>query len=70
MKVAFKNDERDFSDGKGRSREGKHGLMGEVEIQVTENAPGDGVTVTFKYDDKTGIVSQGGLRDRAKSLMW
>lgn len=70
MKVAFKNDERDFSDGKGRSREGKHGLMGEVEIQVTENAPGDGMTVTFKYDDKTGIVSQGGLRGRAKSLMW
>lgn len=70
MKAVYMNDERDFSDGKGRSREGKHGLMAEVEIQVTEDAPGDGVTVTFKYHDKTGIVSQGGLRGRTKSSMW
>lgn len=53
------NDERDFSDGKQRSREGKRGLVRQVEIQVTEDAPGDGVTVTFKYDDKIRIVSQG-----------
>lgn len=59
MKAAFMNDERDFSDGKQRSREGKRGLMRQVEIQVTEDAPGDGVTVTFKYDDKIRIVSQG-----------
>lgn len=70
MKVASMNDERDFSDGKGRRREGKHGPMGEVEIQVTEDLLGDGVTITFKYDDKTGIVFQGGLRGRIKSLMW
>lgn len=70
MKVAFMNDERGFSDGKGRRREGKYGLMGEVEIQVTKDHPGDGVTVTCKYDDKTGIVSHGGLRGRIRSLMW
>lgn len=35
------NDETGFIDGEGRSREGEHGLMGEVEIQVTEDAPGD-----------------------------
>lgn len=70
MKAAFMNDERDFSDDKGRSRDGKHELMGEVEIQVTEDAPGDRVTVPFKYHDKTGIVSQRGLRGTTKSLMW
>lgn len=63
------NDERDFYDGQGRGREGKHGLMGQVEIQVTQDAPGGGVTVTLKCDDKTGIVSKGGLRGKTKSLM-
>lgn len=47
---SFHNDEGDFSTGKGRSREGKHGLIGEVDIQVAEDASGDGMTVTFKYD--------------------
>jgi len=32
---------------RGEVGEGKNGLVGETEIQVTEDAPGDGVTVTF-----------------------
>ena len=58
---------------RGEVGEGKNGLVGETEIQVTEDAPGDGVTVTFsKWDDVTEIVSQGVLRERAESdcLVW
>lgn len=58
---------------RGEVGEGKHGLVGEMEIQVTEDAPGGGVTLAFsKWDNVTGIVSQGVLRGRTESwcLMW
>lgn len=32
---------------KGEVGEGKQGHDGQMEIQVTEDAPGDGMTVTF-----------------------
>lgn len=32
---------------RGEVGEGKHGLVGEMEIQVTEDAPGGGVTLAF-----------------------